>query len=97
MINKPPPLRGFLIGIRHIKALERSGYQSWVYITQDTMGDIAYEIPHAKCNTGSCHQCLSLRVQVPNNHILTQNLYYNLFCPTPKYLIIGYLDPLGMC
>ena len=32
---------------------------------------------------------LSLRLQVPNNDILTQN-------SKPKYLIIGYLDPLGL-
>ena len=38
---------------------------------------------------------LSLRVQVPNNHILAQNLYYNCYYPEPKYLIIGYMDPLG--
>ena len=38
---------------------------------------------------------LPLRVQVLNNHILTQNLYYKYYCPKPKYLIIGYLDPLG--
>ena len=37
-----------------------------------------------------------LRVQVPNNRILTQNLYYNYYYPNPKYLIIGYLDPLGI-
>ena len=37
----------------------------------------------------------TLRVQVPNNHILTQNLYYNYYYPKPKYLIIGYMDPLG--
>ena len=37
----------------------------------------------------------AFRVQVPNNHILTQNLYYNSYCPKPKYQIIGYLDPLG--
>ena len=36
---------------------------------------------------------LSLRVQVPNNHILNQNLYYDDYCPKPIYLIIGYLDP----
>ena len=34
----------------------------------------------------------SLRVQVPNNHILTQNLYYNYYYPKPKCLFIGYLD-----
>ena len=38
----------------------------------------------------------SLRVQVPNNHILTQNLYYYNYSPKPKYLIIGYMDPLGL-
>ena len=35
----------------------------------------------------------TLRVQVPNNHILPQNLYLSYFCPNPKYLNIGYLDP----
>ena len=38
----------------------------------------------------------SLRVQVPKNHILTQNLYYYNYYPKPKYLIIGYMDPLGI-
>ena len=37
----------------------------------------------------------ALRVQVPNNHILTQNLCYNYYYPKPKYQIIGSLDPLG--
>ena len=36
---------------------------------------------------------LTLRVQVPNNHILTQNLYYNYYYPKPKYPNIGYMDP----
>ena len=35
----------------------------------------------------------TLRVQVLNNHILTQNLYYSYYYPKPKYLILGYLDP----
>ena len=39
---------------------------------------------------------VSLRVQVPKNHILTQNLYHKLLLPKTKYLIIGYLDPLGL-
>ena len=39
---------------------------------------------------------LSLRVQVPNNYILTQNLYQNDYYPNPKYVIIGYMDPLGI-
>ena len=37
---------------------------------------------------------VTLRVQVPNNQILTQNLYYNYYYPKPKYLIIEYMDPL---
>ena len=41
--------------------------------------------------------CFStLRVQVPYNHILAQNLYYKYYYPKLKYLIIGYMDPLGM-
>ena len=32
-------------------------------------------------------------VQVPNYHILTQNLYLNSYHQNPKYLITGYLDP----
>ena len=36
-------------------------------------------------------EVLTLRVQVPNNHILTQNLYYNYYYPNPKYQNIGYL------
>ena len=31
--------------------------------------------------------------QRPNNHILTQNLYYNYYYQNPEYLILGYLDP----
>ena len=38
---------------------------------------------------------MALRVQVPNNHILTQNQYHNYYYPEPKYLTIGYMDPLG--
>ena len=38
---------------------------------------------------------MTLRVQVPNNHILTQNLYQDYYSPKPKYLTIGCLDPLG--
>ena len=38
----------------------------------------------------------SQRVQVPNNHILTQNLYYNYYYQSPKYLDIGYADPQGV-
>ena len=28
-----------------------------------------------------------------DNHIPTQNLYYNYYYPNPKYLIIGSMDP----
>ena len=41
-------------------------------------------------------QLQSLRVQVPNSHILTPSLYYNYYYPNPKYLMIGYMDPLGI-
>ena len=34
-------------------------------------------------------------LQYLNNHILTQNLYYNYYYPNPKYLIIAYMDPPG--
>ena len=30
----------------------------------------------------------------PNSHILPHNMYYNYYYPKPKYLTIGYLDPL---
>ena len=39
--------------------------------------------------------CCKVMLQYLKNHILTQNLYYNYYYPNPKYLIIGYMDPLG--
>ena len=39
---------------------------------------------------------LSLRVQVPHKHIPAQNLYYQDYSLNAKYLVIGYLDPLGV-
>ena len=39
------------------------------------------------CSTGT------LRVKVPNNHILTPNLYYNYSYQHPKYQIIAHMDP----
>ena len=38
---------------------------------------------------------VSLRVQVYNPHLLTQNLFSNCYYPNPMYLIIGCMDPLG--
>ena len=38
----------------------------------------------------------TLRVQVPHNHILIPNLYYNYYYPKPKYLTIEYMDPSGI-
>ena len=38
---------------------------------------------------------VALRIQVPDNHLHTPNLYYNYHYPKPKYLIIGYVDTLG--
>ena len=37
----------------------------------------------------------ALRVQVLNNHILTQKQNYKSYYPNLKYLIIEYIDPLG--
>ena len=34
-------------------------------------------------------------IQVPCNHLLAQKMYHTYYCPKPKYLIIGYMDPLG--
>ena len=53
-------------------------------------GHVALHHPPAKLKIPPPH---SQRVQVPNNDILAQNLYYNYYHPKPKYLIIGYLDP----
>ena len=44
---------------------------------------------------GKYLEAITLRVQVPNNHILTQNLCHNFYYQKPKYLIIWYMDPLG--
>ena len=38
----------------------------------------------------------TLRVHIPKNHVLTQNLYYNPSYPNPKYPIIGYMDPKSL-
>ena len=37
----------------------------------------------------------TLRVQIPNNHILSQIVTYITTDPKPKYLIIGSFGPLG--
>ena len=55
-----------------------------------------YKSTRIPARSWKVHCCISLRVQVPNNHIPTQNLYYRYYYPNPKYLIIGYMDPLGM-
>ena len=46
-----------------------------------------------EARTPSLQNCgtFSVRVQVPNNHILTQNLYNNDCCPTSTW----YMDPEG--
>ena len=51
---------------------------------------------NAGYGVGNLHDLQTLRVQVPSNHILTQNLYCTYYYPKPKYLNIGYLDPLGL-
>ena len=37
---------------------------------------------------------LKNNLEVSKRH--TQNLHWNSYYPKPKYLIIGYLDPLGL-
>ena len=55
---------------------------------------VAYAIdPYSSSSAQCVVACLTLRVQVPNNHILNQNLHQNYYYQNPKYLIIGYLDP----
>ena len=49
----------------------------------------------AHAATRAAGRLITPRVQVPNKHILTQNLYYNYYDPKRKYLIIGYMDHLG--
>ena len=36
---------------------------------------------------------VSLRLQVPHSHLLTQNLYDNYYSQDLEYPIIGYMDP----
>ena len=38
------------------------------------------------------HSQVAPRVQVPNNHILSPNLYYNCYYQNHKYLIVRYRD-----
>ena len=49
----------------------------------------------AHAATRAAGRLITPRVQVPNKHILTQNLYYTYNDPKRKYLIIRYMDPLG--
>ena len=39
--------------------------------------------------------CVTLRVQVPNNHVPTKTCTIFTNYPKPKYLLIGCLDPKG--
>ena len=39
---------------------------------------------------------ITLRVQVPNNHIFSHNIELLNYYPKPKYLIIGSFGPLGL-
>ena len=75
------------------------------YGTSDKQVPLAHSARNARMaplegatqNPNYCLNSQSLRVQAPNNHILAQNLYYNYYYLKPKYLNIGYMDPLGMC
>ena len=68
----------------------RSDCFSWHHL-HNLLGDLPNELPLG----ASFGVRKSLRVQVPNNQILTQNLDYNNYYPKPKYAIIGYLDAFG--
>ena len=47
-----------------------------------------------KCGRMSNPTCNdTLSVQVRDNRISTESLYYNYYYPNPRYLITGYLDP----
>ena len=47
-------------------------------------------------NNNSNSSSDTLRVQVPNNHILTHNLYYNYYHPKPKVPKYWVLGPSGI-
>ena len=77
--------------------------ESWAlmfYTASSLMGKgaqmhyLAATVPYGKSRAFATAS-VTLRVQVLNNHMLTQNQFYNYFYPKPKYLIIGYMDPLG--
>ena len=96
--------RGYCLGFRVQAYIHR---MLWAQICsyKDRSGRSTWHSCACTCRLGSWGSgnqgtlssitSLTLRVQVPNNHILTQNLYYNYYYPKPKYQIIGYLDPLG--
>ena len=81
MINKPPPFKVLNNTSLIIIPIKGRGF-----INQ---GSTLNRAKYAEL------KLLALRVKVPNNHILTQNLHHNSYYPKPKYLAVGYLDPLG--
>ena len=50
-------------------------------------------VPFRAPNVLSTDAQHALNIQVPNNHILAQNQFYNCHYQYSKYLIIGYMDP----
>ena len=79
----------YTVGPWHGGALHRRAQREYFHLM---VGPTIPFITYSKDLVGDIR---SLRVQVPNNHILTQNLYHNSYYPKPKYLIIGHMDPLG--
>ena len=54
-----------------------------------------YSVLQALNPNGHLQHMGTIRIQVPGNYILTQNLYYDYYYPNPKKLILGDMDPLG--
>ena len=81
----------------HVHAPDKESFERWNLIEQSCMKPKMASCTGARSPllASAVKMNVTLRVQVPNNHILTQNLYYNYNYSKPKYLIIGYLDPLG--
>ena len=63
-----------------------------VFAISPTSFESATESLYQPCDNEGKELVASLKVQVPNNHIVTQSLYYNYYEPELKYLIIGYLE-----
>ena len=59
------------------------------------MPEIPYTTIISASRSEGNHQKLSLGSQEPKNQILSQNLHHHYDDPSPKYISIGHMDPLG--